>query len=851
MEYRESDLVLQVSKNADPAVWDEGKYSTFLDMIFRDRVYQKEAAETALRYLNSGEYSCLSDLAKENFKKNEAIRERFYGRLDAFLDDLGLPQKLSGTIDLATGTGKSYVMYAIAVIMLAEKKVDRVLVLTPSVTIESELTRKFRALAANDRYNAALGEGYIPPSIVNGDQTIVENTIAIENRDAIYKNQENRNSITDSLSGKGQRTLVLNDEAHHVFYAEGNQWKYFIEDEGGRDIDFKYVLGFTGTAYKRKGKTGDANEYLSDVIYRFPLRDAIGQGYVKDIEYIDKEDMPDDENERWQVILESHEKIAEHLRATAGILPVTIVVAGEKRRADAQAKKFKAFLQKKRNLSKEEADRQVLCVHSGSSAAGDRLRLRGVDKPDDPAEFIFSVSMLTEGWDVKRVFQIVPDQERAFNSKLLIAQVLGRGLRVPDGWQSAWGVPRVTVFNHEKWAPRVRTLVDELLDFKKTITAGVDKTSGCHFELLNVVYKTRETSAAVTRQTQPISFLEEGYVKVPTDSDAHKTELALVDVGTGNVRSRSLRYTSETYPVSRIAAEMYDKFSDLPDDEKREYYETLWPVEKLEEMIRLSLQKSSNTVITRKVKNAFMNSMNVLFRDASRSVTYDCVPTQYETVSTTALPPAVTELSSLQRNRVFFYSGKYEENIPDDASAVSLAEIEDTTNSYRHQRIDNAYCFKTPQLGILTTGEPERKFVKRLTEPETAKAIDAFVKSADVGFYQFEYTWRKGTHQQNGQFNPDFFIKKGSLIVAVEIKDDAQIADPDAENIGKYKAAKAHFDRINAYCAAEGRDDRYKMIFLTPKNYDNFFEKLTGAEGGILNFNSELDVALDKKGNNY
>ena len=33
--------------------------------------------------------------------------------------------------------------------------------------------------------------------------------------------------------------------------------------------------------------------------------------------------------------------------------------------------------------------------------------------------------MLSEGWDVKNVFQIVPHEERAFNSKLLIAQVLG------------------------------------------------------------------------------------------------------------------------------------------------------------------------------------------------------------------------------------------------------------------------------------------------------------------------------------------------------------------------------------------------------------------------------------------
>ena len=66
-----------------------------------------------------------------------------------------------------------------------------------------------------------------------------------------------------------------------------------------------------------------------------------------------------------------------------------------------------------------------------------------VDNPQSKVEWIISVSMLTEGWDVKNVFQIIPHEERAFNSKLLIAQVLGRGLRVPDQWQGPQ--PVVTV----------------------------------------------------------------------------------------------------------------------------------------------------------------------------------------------------------------------------------------------------------------------------------------------------------------------------------------------------------------------------------------------------------------------
>jgi type III restriction enzyme len=61
---------------------------------------------------------------------------------------LQFPNQLSASLDLATGTGKSYVLYGLAAILLAEGVVDRVLVLCPSTTIEAGLLEKFRMLAA-------------------------------------------------------------------------------------------------------------------------------------------------------------------------------------------------------------------------------------------------------------------------------------------------------------------------------------------------------------------------------------------------------------------------------------------------------------------------------------------------------------------------------------------------------------------------------------------------------------------------------------------------------------------------------------------------------------------------------
>ncbi|HNG97353.1 MAG TPA: restriction endonuclease subunit R, partial [Candidatus Absconditabacterales bacterium] len=88
-------------------------------------------------------------------------------------------------------------------------------------------------------------------------------------------------------------------------------------------------------------------------------------------------------------------------------------------------------------------EEKVLIVTSHNDHKANIVKLKSIDAKDDSIEWIVSVSMLTEGWDVKNVFQIVPWEDRAFNSKLLIAQVLGRGLRVPKEYESPQ--PRVIV----------------------------------------------------------------------------------------------------------------------------------------------------------------------------------------------------------------------------------------------------------------------------------------------------------------------------------------------------------------------------------------------------------------------
>ncbi|MGE4102050.1 MAG: SNF2-related protein [Pirellulales bacterium] len=76
--------------------------------------------------------------------------------------------------------------------------------------------------------------------------------------------------------------------------------------------------------------------------------------------------------------------------------------------------------------------------------------------PDDATEIVIHVDQLKEGWDVTNLYTIVP--LRAFNSRTLIEQAIGRGLRLPYGKRV--GVPavdRLTIVAHDKF----QDIIDE------------------------------------------------------------------------------------------------------------------------------------------------------------------------------------------------------------------------------------------------------------------------------------------------------------------------------------------------------------------------------------------------------
>ena len=85
------------------------------------------------------------------------------------------------------------------------------------------------------------------------------------------------------------------------------------------------------------------------------------------------------------------------------------------------------------------------------------------------------------------------------------------------------------------------------------------------------------------------------------------------------------------------------------------------------------------------------------------------------------------------------------------------------------------------------------------------------------------------------------------MIFVVEIKGDEEVADPSPENQKKYEYATDHFKRLNEWLKKEKIRVSYQFNFLTPRDFNKFFEKMRTND--LKDFRSELDVVIRKATN--
>ena len=838
--YNTRDLVLQVKQDYDPQKLNLKKWQPFLDALCGDREYQKEAIQSAIIFLASGEYNSIEDLIEENFRKNGDLQKRYTG-VQEYEKRLPLPNKLSAVIDLATGTGKSYVIYGIAQIALSIGLVDRVLVLCPSLTIESGLKEKFENLSGSIYIKTSLSgdSPFENPRVMDASSTIKRGDICVENIHAVY--ERTGSSISDSLKSGGERVLVLNDEVHHAYNSSGHkdirQWKKFLLSS---DFNFKYILGFTGTAY-----TGD--EYFNDVIYRYSIRQAVKDRVIKSIEYVAKDENINRE-EKFQKIYDNHEGFIQKYRL---IKPLTILITKNISRARALREDLIDFLERLEKITREAVEQKVLIVTSDKDHKKNVSELKNVDDKENSVEWIISVSMLTEGWDVKNVFQIVPWEDRAFNSKLLIAQVLGRGLRIPEEYRLP--VPKVRIFNHDAWSRNIRGLVHEVLEAEVRLTSAI-VTSGnrkkYHFDLYNIKYDKKGKEKREAKEDTQVFDYSKKSIRLVAQLEQVKRETEYEDIW-GVIKPKMTVIQKEVFTVDEVVARIVEVFKTrnfeakirFPEGEYEK--ENLPPENEIKKIIVNSMREVGikSELLVKDNAGRIFKAFQTVFRARGSTIVFARESEKPIKISTRGLESISVAVGELKHGSTIFYTDDFKTECGDEMADVLQAVIDEERLPKSAEKRINPYCFKTPLDVVLTKLEPERKFVKLLTNGILCKKLDAWVKSRDKRFYSIEYSVTKGGHSIQGSFNPDFFLRIGKNIVVVEIKSDGEDSD---ENKAKYRWAKKHFKDLNKELNEAKINQQYFFHFLSPKSYSEFEQYLQDERLFKGKFRSELEDLLER-----
>jgi type III restriction enzyme len=381
---------------------------------------------------------------------------------------------------VATGVGKTRLMGAsIAFLHLAEG-VNHFFVLAPNLTIYNKLIADFTP--GTPKYVFPGIQEFVtePPSIVTGEN--YESGIGV--RDAhlynkgIHINIFNISKINSEVrGGKAPRIKRLREYIGNSYfdYLANLDDLVLIMDEshryrgsaGVRALnELRPILGLEMTATPQI-EEGNKTVPFKNVIYSYPLARAMMDGFVKEPAVATREsfkaaDYTPDRLERLK--LEDGVRIHEHTKVELQVYaaqvrrqpvkPFMLVVAQDTTHAERIVSAMKAD-----DFFGGRYKDRVITVHSnqrGEEKDETVAQLLSVERPDNPTEIVVHVNMLKEGWDVTNLYTIVP--LRAADSRTLVEQSIGRGLRLPYGQRV--GVPavdRLTIVAHD----RFQAIIDE------------------------------------------------------------------------------------------------------------------------------------------------------------------------------------------------------------------------------------------------------------------------------------------------------------------------------------------------------------------------------------------------------
>ena len=393
---------------------------------------------------------------------------------------------------LATGVGKTRLMGAFISYLYLAEDIRHFFVLAPNLTIYNKLIADFTPNTPKYVFQGIGEFATTPPVVITGDN--YEDGHGVRGRlfdmGEVHINIFNISKINSEVrGGAAPRIKRLSEYIGQSYfdYLAGLDDLVMLMDESHRYRasagvkainELNPILGLELTATPQVEK-GQKTIPFENVIYSYPLSAAMADGFVKEPAVATRKDFNADnytpdglEKLKLEDGVRIHENTKLELEVYARnsevkiVKPFMLIVAQDTTHADALQQVIEDA-----EFFDGRYKGKVIQVHSNlRGAVKDDVvqQLLTVEDPANPVEIVIHVNMLKEGWDVTNLYTIVP--LRAANSKTLVEQSIGRGLRLPYGKRvGVPGVDRLTIVSHD----RFQEIVDNANDPDSIIRTGV------------------------------------------------------------------------------------------------------------------------------------------------------------------------------------------------------------------------------------------------------------------------------------------------------------------------------------------------------------------------------------------
>ncbi len=377
---------------------------------------------------------------------------------------------------LATGVGKTRLMGAFISYLHLAHGINNFFVLAPNLTIYNKLITDFTPNTSKYVFKGIAEFATEVPELITGDDYESKARSLFDVFTRCKVNVFNISKInTEVRGGKAPRIKRLSEYIGQSYfeYLAGLEDLVLIMDEshryrasaGIRAInELRPILGLELTATPFIGTSIQNRQYFKNIIYNYPLGQAMEDGFVKepavvtrknfnpsgmspkDIDHLKLEDGVH-LHEQTKVLLETYAR--EHDQAI--VKPFVLVVAQDTSHAAELLKRIQSD-----DFFEGRYKDKVIQVDSSMKEEEFVDRLLKVENTDEATEIVIHVNMLQEGWDVTNLYTIIP--LRAASAPRLIEQTIGRGLRLPYARRTGvTAVDRLNIIAHDHF----QEIIDE------------------------------------------------------------------------------------------------------------------------------------------------------------------------------------------------------------------------------------------------------------------------------------------------------------------------------------------------------------------------------------------------------